>query len=629
MNNHEDGKELITLRSPVLNSNGISVFTNRHLEDEEAMKDQGVIFMNPKDAASILQGDFDGDALSRSVFDLRVAHEKAEKYPTLSAEIKERRKPENRYEEIEKKEKVPYTGSFEEIALAQSQDQIGLIANQVMKAEALRIECESCPDEKKRAFFKEQRRAFAQVLEILEIEPSAVVSKDKHSAKMLKAMTKVVDSDPEKLTDEGIKKGLLFIGREIHASNVSLMGNQLQIAVDGPKSSARPEQEIVNFSRSYLSPLKVNWLDDRKSKETYSQREMKSNRHGPIDTLVQTVNEQYQSSELEKRKSYEFQTLFNNVEFGPEHSKKALELNDEFNQINGYAVKLKQEINEHNSSVQIGLTGKSGKTLYTDRIGQTCNFPKIREKEGEEIEIMLFAPSSTNNQKQWTVTGREKGSQNHPQRIGFVTPRSEAELKEILPKLKSHYTRVSLKLESQTTQSQVDAAFKNINSWIEEKREEIKDPVERQKVAAALWNHNNKRQGEENGQAKGYREYNKATASFRIFASEIAEQVKEQRFTELTVSTKEESQQEKAKALIKEGKPVPLTIKKAEDYYFVSLNQDDDFEIGVLVQESPKLPPGSIVEGIFTATPPSTLNAKTSDGIELKIGRLNFKRDSP
>ena len=82
--------EIIATRAPTLNSNGVITLTNTHLVDSDAMKDKGVVYMNPTDAAAYLQGDFDGDALSRSVFDLRIAYERADLYPAFAAEVKER-----------------------------------------------------------------------------------------------------------------------------------------------------------------------------------------------------------------------------------------------------------------------------------------------------------------------------------------------------------------------------------------------------------------------------------------------------------------------------------------------------------------------------------------------------------
>jgi hypothetical protein len=81
-----DGVELIVTRSPLVNSNGVITLTNRHLP--HLMKLEGTIHIHPETAAKHLQADFDGD---------RLAFERADKYPTLTEEVKEALLPENRY----------------------------------------------------------------------------------------------------------------------------------------------------------------------------------------------------------------------------------------------------------------------------------------------------------------------------------------------------------------------------------------------------------------------------------------------------------------------------------------------------------------------------------------------------
>ena len=95
-----DGAELIVTRSPLVNSNGVITLTNRHLP--QLMRLEGTIHIHPETAAKHLQADFDGD---------RLAFERADKYPTLTAEIKEPLLPENRYPDVVKRDKVPYQGS--------------------------------------------------------------------------------------------------------------------------------------------------------------------------------------------------------------------------------------------------------------------------------------------------------------------------------------------------------------------------------------------------------------------------------------------------------------------------------------------------------------------------------------
>jgi hypothetical protein len=101
----------------------VIVLTNKHLK--EFKHEQGSVHIHPETAAIHLQADFDGD---------RLAFQLADKYPTLAAEVKEHNAPENRYPDIVKRDKVPYTAdTFAEIALSARENKIGIIANQFKK----------------------------------------------------------------------------------------------------------------------------------------------------------------------------------------------------------------------------------------------------------------------------------------------------------------------------------------------------------------------------------------------------------------------------------------------------------------------------------------------------------------
>jgi hypothetical protein len=148
-----DGAELIVTRSPLVNSNGVITLTNRHLP--QLMRLEGTIHIHSETAAKHLQADFDGD---------RLAFERADKYPTLTAEIKEALLPENRYPDVVKRDKVPYQGSFEEIAVSAVNNDIGKIANQIMTAVTLRWETVLMPEEKKEGYVQQVAEYYRGIL---------------------------------------------------------------------------------------------------------------------------------------------------------------------------------------------------------------------------------------------------------------------------------------------------------------------------------------------------------------------------------------------------------------------------------------------------------------------------------
>jgi hypothetical protein len=103
-----EGEKLIVTRSPLINSNGVIILTNKHLP--EFSQEQGTVHIHPETAAAYLQADFDGD---------RLAYERAFRYPTLAAEIEEKHLPGQKHTDVIKADKEKYVASsFAEIALA-------------------------------------------------------------------------------------------------------------------------------------------------------------------------------------------------------------------------------------------------------------------------------------------------------------------------------------------------------------------------------------------------------------------------------------------------------------------------------------------------------------------------------
>jgi hypothetical protein len=154
-----EGVKVMVTRSPFLNSNNFITLTNRHLKEAKELR--GVVFMNPARAASSLQGDFDGDRVAFSPVPRQV-NPKAPREKqlwqkfliALAAEIEEKQKPEQRYAEVIKKRKIPYTGSFAEVAISARENKIGAIARLVMKVISLENELEVLPDAEKTSYLQ-------------------------------------------------------------------------------------------------------------------------------------------------------------------------------------------------------------------------------------------------------------------------------------------------------------------------------------------------------------------------------------------------------------------------------------------------------------------------------------------
>jgi hypothetical protein len=226
--NISDGAKVAVYRSPLINSNGVLVLTNKHLPEYKNLK--GIVAIHPDTAAEHLQGDFDGDNLAVcQVIDLKeeldkLAEEDAvltrvaaqllaqkdpvtayvvnegldfvsqkhpalleplpeqvseqtleraqsivadwnDKYPVFCSEIQEALLPENRYPDVVKNKKVPYEGlTFAEMTMAVQDDKIGLIANQLQAAIVQRWESSLMPEDERALYVSKIADKYEELL---------------------------------------------------------------------------------------------------------------------------------------------------------------------------------------------------------------------------------------------------------------------------------------------------------------------------------------------------------------------------------------------------------------------------------------------------------------------------------
>ncbi len=212
----QDGEEIIVTRSPLINSNGVITLENKHLPE---MLD-GCVYINPKTAMENMQCDFDGDLL---------AFARAQDFPQLAAEVKEKNLPENRYPDIVKKAKVPYQGTFEEIAVSAMENKIGIIANEIQKNVALQCEIDVLPHEEKNNYLRQVSAHLENVLA-------------KHQAgklqvpdKILQHISQITQLQGAAIDNNRVENHLQLI-KKILKDCLAELGNELQVAADGGAS---------------------------------------------------------------------------------------------------------------------------------------------------------------------------------------------------------------------------------------------------------------------------------------------------------------------------------------------------------------------------------------------------------
>ena len=523
-----NGAKVIVTRSPLVNSNGVITLTNRHLEDIKHL--EGTVYMNAKTAADYLQGDFDGD---------RVAYELASKYPNLAAEVEEKHLPDNRYKDIEKRSKTAYKGSFEQIALSAKDNKIGIIAIKVMKAVGLEMELDNLPQEKVEEYINDLSDHFCSLWRKdkktgKEVLPKFLVGREK----LVKKLADLGTSNQSKSEKIKIIKSFLHF-------RVNELAAQLQIAVDGPKSAQRPDDIVLSANELLMGYRDMNWLKEYKDSEIYKNQVLASNNYSPVDLMIQPVNEVWEDNSLQARQNHQFEQLFKDVEVSEQDIKEAEEVKKQYNKLNSYGFRLKEE--------------------YSSAPGPRLT---LKTKQGEEIEIIhtLSANhSDVYNIKSANVYFRKNESNySHPElkyvafaevvgekndygkplykRIGYVSKISEREqqklIKPELNKSKSKIINVNVSVNPGVTPNQVKAAFGQVREYIQTIYHQTTSQDKLSK-AAALWQVTHRRlQKIRNrlGKLDDSQRFNKANVAFAIFGDEIAEQLETLQFNQVKIA---------------------------------------------------------------------------------------------
>jgi hypothetical protein len=289
-----DGEEIIVTRSPKINSNGTIILKNRHLPS--AKQYQGAVWLPPKTFARELQGDFDGD---------RPAYALASDFPTLTREIKKALLPENRYPDIVKPEKVKYEGTIEEIAIDCARNDIGKIANYIQRALALRWETVLAPQGERGTLAREAAGYYKNLLEKppKNFEVTDLERYDPDISFLAKL------GDRASLSRAEVAEAMARVQR-IQFKVVADLGNQLQIAVDGPKSAARPDDRLVRAAEIASRYREVPWLNEKKDPEVYSKRPMETGGYDPISELIRLVNTTWKGLAADSFPAFRYREVF-------------------------------------------------------------------------------------------------------------------------------------------------------------------------------------------------------------------------------------------------------------------------------------------------------------------------------
>ncbi|MDJ0534875.1 MAG: hypothetical protein QNJ70_20740 [Xenococcaceae cyanobacterium MO_207.B15] len=453
-----NGKEVIVTRSPLINSNGVIVLKNRHLKEAKHLI--GAVHINPVTAAKHLQCDFDGD---------RLAFESADKYPVLAAEVKEYNQEQNRYPDIVKKDKVPYQGNFPEIALSAADNKIGLIANQIQRGVANRWETLALPDSEKLSYIKNISQKYKDIA----VDESTSIP-DKYQERVNYLANLPASPDSTEIT-----KAMETL-RSINFDLVADLGNELQVAVDGPKSAARPDELLLNNLKAVGGYKYPQWLYEKKNPQAYFHRPMKSNGYSPIDLMVKQTNQVWKDNQLTPQPTESFRGLFKDIEFTPQQERKATSIRNTYNNLIGKAIAEQQKIND--SPILKVTSRTSGKTIEISNLVKTRSaISSIYKANKLDIGIRAHEEKTKSNQGTLrAVVIQENGIERD---IGII---SAEQVSSLGLKDRHGLKGATVEYNPGITKATVKAMFAEASDYLERVRNSTPNN-EKSSLAAALW----------------------------------------------------------------------------------------------------------------------------------------------
>ena len=594
------GEEIIVTRSPLVNSNGVIVLTNRHLP--EVMKLSGTVHINPKTAADNLQADFDGDRLA-------FAHKRD--FPTLAAEVKEYNLPANRYPDVVKKAKVPYQGTFAEIAVSAMENKIGLIANEIQKNVALQWETQLMPKEEEYGYL---RRISAHLSNVEAKHKNGELEIPEEILKQIAPIAKVSTS----LSTQQVEQGLSEV-RNLLRSLVGELSNELQVAVDGPKSALRPDESILKYCQEICNYNSVVWLTDKKNPEAFLNRGMKSTNHSPIDLMVKQTNQHFEENQLIARQLEQFRALYPGVEFTQEHKDQATTIKNTYNGLIKEAIRLEEKRKLEPGPSLIITSATSARQIEVTNLIKFDTSQNPNLWKATELSIRLEDRKATKDMPQTlaaNVTFKDpKTVEKTSQSIGTV---SVASVREHNLKAGMTIKQGKVSFQSGVSKSMVEAAFSKASEYLETVRNSTSES-EKLPLAAALHNITHTEE------SHLYQGRKKASVAFAAFPDQIIGQLKELQFTNLSVvGTHQPSSEHNGRNW--HGEKVPIKIELDADPRDPNISQRwvvaEGKKLAMFNSESPQLPTGTEAVATITSPPSASVIITSSKGNQLKVGQI-------
>ncbi|MDZ8140682.1 MAG: hypothetical protein RM049_36225 [Nostoc sp. DedQUE04] len=664
----KEQEKILNYRSPFLNSNGLCVSVNKHVDDclapdGETLK--GIIVVNDEDHKRIKQRiaeleaqgidvdfidpaeteserqarDFDGDCIGVA---------QASLYPNLTAEAENKNLPQNAYSPTVKLKKQsfydPKTGiqpPFEKIAIHMSDSiSVGVINNQVTALESLESEIEILKTygtfEQKSSYLDQVSNHYKTLFEQEQHEEPKLIRKEYKPY-----MQRFVELAHSQRTPQNLHQAM-DVNRLMYRSMIEEGCFQNQIAVDLFKSAKKPEMNLIRENSHYLY-RDVNYIKDKKSRSVYLNSGITPTGYSPVELLINQTNKYFQKSQLESRPIVQFKDLFHGVEFTPQQRLSAIAAKYEFDQKFNAAVRM-ERLRETESGPSATIQTLQGTQLEIGNLtryghpliwkAQTLNIrlDEIPEKwRTKERPHRLLAVAQING---------EIGKDGKPayRKLGTISQQSVND-HNLKPEIVTQGAKI-LEFKPELTKSQIKLLFGKANEASLAFYASIPES-DKLAAAAAAWNISASRQDElevarkENTDPSAYAK-KVSNFAFAAFPTEIISRLKELQFTEpKLVTLNNEANQflgrkwnpdEKHPIEIRASHHPPGHERHVSRLLFVQDGNGEYKEFAMLEPRTGMLPIGTKAQanfiGVEPATAKATIGLPGNEPVEITIREL-------
>lgn len=505
----QEGEEIIVTRSPLINSNGVVTLKNKHLPK---MLD-GCIYIHPDTAMDNMQCDFDGDLL---------AFAPSKDFPLLATEVKENNLSESRYPNIIKKAKVPYQGTFEEIAVSAMDSKIGIIANEIQKNVALQCEIDAMPQSEKFGYTQKILRHLHYIYSAHSYQNLQL------PGNMLNQINNITNNSHNKNLKNNQIEQKLQLFKQLLKDCVAELGNELQVAADGAKSALRPNQDTIQYCQIITAYKEIEWLVDKKNPEAFTNRGMKTNGYSPIDLMIEQTNQIFEQCQLNALTIEQFRNFYPGIEFTPEQKKQAQEIKTNYNSLVKQWIQLEQRKKLEPGPYLVVTSSTSGKKLEITNLlnFEIANNPIFWKFQKLTVEIASRKPTKKMPHPLF-AQARFKTSDGTRISIpiGTISFRS---IEEHQPKPGMLIQQGNVEFHFGISDNMIDALKQQLKEYVESIRSNT-PTEEKLQLAAAIHDISHT---EENSKYSGMR---RASVAFAVFSDEVINQLLELQFTQMRI----------------------------------------------------------------------------------------------